>query len=92
MSKITVYVPPPLRPDSGGQRELILSAATVQAALTVLERDYASLHRGICDDTGTVRRNVNLFVNDDHIRERQGLDTPLADGDTLTIMPAVSGG
>jgi molybdopterin converting factor small subunit len=46
----------------------------------------------VCDETGAVRRHVNLFVNDSFLSKRDGLDTPLASGDILTIMPAVSGG
>jgi molybdopterin converting factor small subunit len=50
------------------------------------------LYRGICDDTGAVRRHVNLFVNRDHVRDRDGLETALAPGDEIIIIPAVSGG
>lgn len=46
----------------------------------------------ICDETGAVRRHVNVFVNDEHMRERDGLDTPLAPGDVIHLLPAVSGG
>jgi molybdopterin converting factor small subunit len=46
----------------------------------------------VCDETGAVRRHINLFVNSSHVRDRDGLDTPLAAGDVLTILPAVSGG
>ena len=46
----------------------------------------------ICDETGQVRRHVNLFVNTAHVRDRDGLDTALVAGDVLTILPAVSGG
>ena len=60
--------------------------------LEELERHYPTLHRSVCDETGTVRRHVNLFVNTDHIRDRNGLDTPLAPGDVVIILPAVSGG
>lgn len=89
---VTVFVPPPLRPCCGDQRELTLEASSVRAALAALAERYADLHRGVCHETGAVRRHVNLFVNDDHIRDRDGLDTPLRPGDTLTIMPSVSGG
>jgi molybdopterin converting factor small subunit len=64
----------------------------VRAALAELQRQYPSLYRNICDETGKVRRHVNLFVNTSHVRDREGLDTPLAAGDVLTVLPAVSGG
>ena len=60
--------------------------------LDELERRHPSLYRGICDDTGAVRRHVNLFVNNDHMRDRDGLDTALKAGDEVFILPAVSGG
>ena len=59
---------------------------------TELERRHPSLYRSVCDETGAVRRHVNLFVNADHIRDRDGLDTALLPGDVVTILPAVSGG
>lgn len=89
---ITVHVPGPLRRECAGASELSLSAATVRAVLEELERLHPSLHRGICDETGAVRRHVNLFVNTRHMRDCRGLDTPLARGDVVTILPAVSGG
>jgi len=60
--------------------------------LDELERSYPSLYRSICDETGAVRRHVNLFVNASHIRDREGLETALVPGDEVTILPAVSGG
>ena len=89
---ITVHVPGPLRDCCAGASELRLSAASVRAALTELERLHPALYRGVCDETGAVRRHVNLFVNTNHIRDCNGLDTPLAPGDGVTILPAVSGG
>jgi len=89
---ITIEIPPPLRAYSGGVRELFLSAPSVRAALEELERSHPALYRSICDETGRVRRHVNLFVNKHHMREREGLDTALAPGDVITILPAVSGG
>jgi molybdopterin converting factor small subunit len=89
---VTVFIPAPLRQYSGGAAELRLDAPTVRAALLELERANPPLYRSVCDDTGAVRRHVNLFVNSAHVRDREGLDTPLAPGDKLTILPAVSGG
>ena len=89
---ITVLVPSPLRPYCGGASELSLSAPSVRAALDEIERRHPSLHRYVCDETGAVRRHVNLFVNTSHVRDREGLDTALMPGDVLTILPAVSGG
>ena len=89
---ITVYVPSPLRNYCAGASELPLAAPNVRAALEQLEQTHPLLFRSVCDETGAVRRHVNLFVNSAHVRDREGLDTVLIPGDILTIMPAVSGG
>ena len=89
---ITVHLPSPLRDCCAGAAELTVPATSVRALLEELERRHPALHRSICDETGTVRRHVNLFVNTGHMRDRNGLDTPLAPGDEVTILPAVSGG
>ena len=89
---ITVFIPGVLRSSCAGASELTLTAATVRAALEQLERSHPPLYRSVCDETGAVRRHVNLFVNIDNIRDGAGLDTALASGDVITIMPAVSGG
>ena len=89
---ITIHVPRELRVYCEGARELFLSASSVRAALAELERLRPTLYRNICDETGAVRRHLNLFVNSAHVRERQGLETVLVHGDTLFILPAVSGG
>jgi molybdopterin converting factor small subunit len=89
---ITIQIPSSLRAEVDGARELRLTAASVRAALLHLQQNYPPLYRSVCDETGAVRRHVNLFVNDSFLSKRDGLDTPLASGDILTIMPAVSGG
>jgi molybdopterin converting factor small subunit len=89
---ITIRLPAALRACCAGARELVLSAPSVRAALEHIERSHPPLYRSVCDETGAVRRHVNLFVNSAHVRDREGLDTALAPGDVITILPAVSGG
>ena len=89
---VRVHVPGPLLPYSGRERHLEVGAATVRAALDELARSHPALHGCICDETGAVRRHVNLFVNKSHVRNLSGLDTPLSSGDVIAIIPAVSGG
>ena len=89
---ITVLVPSSLRDYCAGASELALSVTSLRAVLEELERRHPALHRSVCDETGTVRRHINLFVNANHMRDCNGLDTPLAPGDVVTILPAVSGG
>jgi sulfur-carrier protein len=89
---ITIYVPGVLRAYCEGASELSLKASTLRAALEQIEQVHPSLYRSICDETGSVRRHVNLFVNNSDMRERDGLDTILVPGDVIMVMPAVSGG
>jgi len=89
---ITIEVPAVLRGYCDGARALTVSAASVRAALEQIEQGHPALFRSICDETGAVRRHVNLFVNTAHMRDREGLDTKLIPGDIITILPAVSGG
>jgi molybdopterin converting factor small subunit len=89
---ITVHVPGPLRTYCAGASQLFISAATVRTALEDLEQHQFALYRNVCDETGTVRRHLNVFVNADNVRDLDGIDTALRPGDVLTILPAVSGG
>jgi molybdopterin converting factor small subunit len=89
---ITMHVAGQLRTYCAGAAQLSIAAHTVRAALDQLERSQAALYRNICDETGTVRRHLNVFVNADNVRDLDGVDTTLAPGDVLTILPAVSGG
>ena len=88
----TLHVPSMLRANCGGAARLAIPGATVREAFDELERLHPDLHRCIRDETGAVRRHVGVFVNTDHIRDLQGLETPLGPGDSITVLPAVSGG
>jgi len=89
---VTLYLPEPLRTYAGGVAELPISARTVQTMLDDLERTQPVLYRNVCDETGAVRRHLNIFVNADNVRDLAALDTTLTSGDVVTIVPAVSGG
>ena len=89
---ITLHVPGPLRPYCAGASQLSISAHTVRAALEELERSQFDLYRNVCDETGRLRRHLNVFVNSDNVRDLDGVDTRLTPGDVVTILPAVSGG
>ena len=88
----TVRIPTPLRKLTNGQEEVKASGGTVAAIITSLETQYPGLRERICDDQGKVRRFVNNFKNDEDIRFLQNLDTPVADADELSIVPAIAGG
>jgi molybdopterin converting factor small subunit len=89
---VTFHVFGVLRDYCGGASELSLAAPTVRAAFEHLERHQPALYRNICDETGALRRHLNVFVNDGNVRFLKGIDTPLAPGDVVTVLPAVSGG
>jgi sulfur-carrier protein len=89
---ITLHVPGPLRAYCDGAAQLTIAAATVRAALEELERSQAALYRNVCDETGKLRRHLNVFVNSDNVRDLDGVNTKLTAGDVVTILPAVSGG
>ena len=89
---ITLHVFGQLRTYCAGASQIAISAPTVRAALEDLERSQFALYRNVCDETGTVRRHLNVFVNADNVRDLDGVDTTLTPGDVLTILPAVSGG
>jgi len=89
---ITIWVPGVLRASCGGVSEFEIPAASVRIALQQIAGRYPELHRNVCDETGAVRRHVNLFVNSSNVRDLNGLDSTLTPGDVVMILPAVSGG
>ncbi len=91
-TRIEVRIPRSLQDYASLTEDVVISARTVRAALAELARCYPSLYVGICDETGSVRRHIHLFVNSDFIHTRDGLDTPLLPGDEFSIWTAVSGG
>jgi len=91
---VTVYLTGFLTTFTSGERTIVVegSPTTVAEALAWLWARHEALRDRVVNERGEVRPHVGIFVNDDHIRHRNGLDTPLAAGDELTILPAISGG
>jgi MoaD family protein len=89
---VTVRVPTTLRTLTGGASEVALEGATVGAVLDALEDAHPGFKSRLLDEQGGLRRFVNLYVADDDVRFRDGLDTPVTDGETVSIIPAVAGG
>jgi molybdopterin synthase sulfur carrier subunit len=89
---VTVRIPTQLRELSGGASEATLEGSTVAEVLKALEVAHPGFGERLYDDTGGLRRFVNVFVADEDIRFLDGLDTPVADGETVSIIPAVAGG
>lgn len=89
---VTVHVPTPLRRLTDGQARVEVIAGTVSELLAALEAAHPGMAEKLLDENGSVRRYVNLYVNDEDIRFLQGMATPLADGDVIAIVPAIAGG
>ncbi|MBI1246889.1 molybdopterin synthase sulfur carrier subunit [bacterium] len=89
---ISVQIPTSLRAECQGSSHVEISATTISEVLSQLQAEHPQLFRCICDETGAVRRHINLFVNDALIHRQNGLGTKLNPKDTLFIMTAVSGG
>jgi molybdopterin synthase sulfur carrier subunit len=89
---ITIKLPTQLREAAGNQTEAKVDGTTVGEALDSLYAQHGELRQRMADDGGGLRRFVNVYVGGEDIRFLDGLDTPVSDGDELTILPAVAGG
>ena len=89
---VTVRIPTTLRPISGGIAEVKVEGSTLAQVLNALDAQHPGFRSRLFDDQGGLRRFVNVFVADDDVRFLQGLDTPVPDGETVSIIPAVAGG
>jgi molybdopterin synthase sulfur carrier subunit len=89
---VLVRIPTPLRAITKGQGELKADAASVKELIDQLDQEYAGLRARLCDDDGTIRRFINVYVNEEDIRFLQGQATLLKAGDEVSIVPAIAGG
>ena len=89
---VTVRVPTTLRTLTAGASEITVEGATVSEVLDQLEGVHPGFKERLLDGDGKLRRFVNLYVADDDVRFREGLDTAVVEGDTVSIIPAVAGG
>ncbi|WP_218079796.1 MoaD/ThiS family protein [Anthocerotibacter panamensis] len=89
---VTVLIPTPLQKLTRNQGTVLLQATNVSELLTSLDTDCPGIKGRLCDESGTLRRFVNFYVNSEDIRFLQGLATPLKDGDEVSIVPAIAGG
>lgn len=88
---ITVRIPTPMRSLTGGKDEVSVQGGSVAEVIDALESQHPGVKERLCDEQG-VRRYVNLYANEEDIRFLDNLATPLKEGDTLTIVPALAGG
>jgi sulfur-carrier protein len=89
---IKVRIPTPLRPLTKGQGEVETQAASVLDMIEALNTAHPGIKDRLCDDTGELRRFVNIYVNEEDIRFLKGKETSLKDGDEVSIVPAIAGG
>ena len=89
---VSVRIPTTLRTLTAGQSEVKLEGTTVREVLASLEGAHPGFSDRLLDGDGNLRRFVNVFVSDDDIRFMSGLDTPVPEGETVSIIPAVAGG
>jgi MoaD family protein len=89
---VRVRIPTPLRSATDGTAEVSSDAADVAGVINELETRYPAIRGRLRDESGALRRFVNLYVNGEDVRFKNGLDTSLSAGDELSIVPAVAGG
>jgi molybdopterin synthase sulfur carrier subunit len=90
--EVQVRIPTPLRKLTGEQDTIQAKGGTVGEVLQWLTETYPGLKERLRDEKGEVRRFINIYVNDEDIRFVQNLETPLKEGDRLSIIPAIAGG
>lgn len=89
---VTVRIPTTLRPMAGGASTVQVEGATLGEVIANLDAAHPGFKDRLLDESGALRKFVNLFVADDDVRYLKGLDTPVPVGETVSIIPAVAGG
>lgn len=87
-----VRIPTPLRKLTADQDTVSAAGATIGQLLDDLNRQFPGLKDRLCDEKGHLRRFVNIYLNDEDIRFLQGEQTPVREGDEVSIVPAIAGG
>lgn len=87
-----VRIPTPLRKLTNNEELIEVKAGTVGDAILELQSRFPGIQERLIDETGEVRRFVNVYVNEEDIRFLQNQKTPLKDGDEISIIPAIAGG
>ncbi len=89
---VSIRIPTQLRTLTGGASEVSVEGTTVGEALTALDTAHPGFAERLYDESGALRRFVNVFLAEDDIRFLSGVDSPVTDGQTISIVPAVAGG
>lgn len=91
-TEVIVLIPTPLRRYTGGESRVNLAGSSVEEVLDALDAAYPGIGERLRDDSGQIRRFVNVFVNGKNVRDADGIATALSSGDELGIIPAMAGG
>lgn len=89
---VTVRIPTPLRKLTGNQSEIEIDGDTVESLIGNMEASYPGIKDRICDESGKVRRFINIYINEEDIRFLDGTGTTVKTGDRVSIVPAIAGG
>ena len=89
---VTVRIPTPLRTLTQNAGEVTVKGDTIKGVIEELESNYKGIKERICDENGQIRRFINFYLNDEDIRFLENQDTPVKDGDQISIVPAIAGG
>ncbi len=89
---VTVRIPTPLRTFTNGVEEVKVEGKNIGEIISNLEANYKGIKQRICDDSGQIRRFINFYLNDEDIRFLNNLETPVKDGDYISVVPAIAGG
>ncbi len=89
---VSVRIPTILRSYTGGAAEVGANAGTLREVIAGLNAEFPGIGSRLLDDTGRLRRFVNVYVDDEDVRLAQGLDTPVPSGTQVSVIPAVAGG
>jgi len=89
---ITVRIPTVLRPAAGGQAVITGTGSTIGEILGAIAAEHPGVQHQLFNADGSLHKFLNVYINDDDVRYLGGLDAPVADGDEVTLLPAVAGG
>lgn len=89
---VKVRIPQPLQKLTNGKEQVEATATNIKTLLEDLNKSFPGISERICDESGKIRRFINIYVNEEDIRFLQGDSTALKDGDEVSIIPAIAGG
>jgi molybdopterin synthase sulfur carrier subunit len=89
---VKVRIPQPLQKLTRGKEQVDILAKDIKGLIEGLEQDFPGIKERICDDSGRIRRFINIYVNEEDVRFLNGDATGLKDGDEVSVVPAIAGG